>query len=167
MKHTLNPMVFFLGFYLLMKEEKASRKRKNLLYKKLLNREFSPEEFETLYKEFRNAFEMTTRDKFFHTYQWVVWDSCVVFVGCPKGEDGYFRGEKPIQPRIVFEADTMIMKVGRFCDVNVAYVCGDKFFMTQCCYPFYNSFFSIEDVSKGWRYPQLIEATKVAISSLA
>ncbi len=158
--------MLFLGFCLLMKEEKASRKRKNLLYKKVLNREFASEEFETLYKEFRNAFE-TKRIKFFDTYQWFECRYYVVFAGEPGDEEGYSGEGKPIQPNFVFEAERMIVKVG-YSEAILAtfYDWDDDFFMTHDCYPFNNRYLSIKKVSKSRYYHRLMEATKVALQSI-
>lgn len=163
-KECINPSMLFIGFYLLMEEEKASGKRKNVLYKKVLGKTLESEQFKALYEQFRKAFE--TKDVRFHdTYQWFEGDNLVVFAGSPNQYEKRNRCFKAIEPKFIIEENKLIVKLG-IGQADVAGTDGSFFHVSQCCYPFNLWEFPIEKLSKSKRYTQrLLNATKVALES--
>ena len=156
--------MLFVGFYLLKEKEKASR-RKKPLYKKVLGKEFGAEEFENLYKRFREAFE--TKNIHFHdTYQWFSDGDSVTFAGSPERQEESVRFSKPIQPKFILRDNIMTLKVG-CSQADLASFDGEWFHMFQGCYPFYKWGYPIEKVSKSKRYAErLLKATEIALQSL-
>lgn len=164
-KNCINPSMFFIGFYLLMEEEKASGKRKNLLYKKVLGKTLESEQFKAIYEQFRKAFE-TKNVRFHDTYQWFEGDDSVVFAGSPEQYEKRSQFFKAIEPKFIIKENKLTVDLPWGGHAEVAGIDGDSFYTTQCCYPFNLWKFPIKKLSKSKRYTQrLLDATKVALKS--
>lgn len=155
--------MFFLAFFLLMEEEKSSKKRKPL-YKKILNKELSSEQFETLFKKFRNSLE-TKSIRFHETYQWFEVDDSVVFTGTPEQQKERAAFGISIQPKFVLRENNLIAKL----DIGQLQIClcyGNYFGAEQCCWPVYRWDFPIKKISESKRYvPKFKKAIISALQS--
>jgi hypothetical protein len=159
--YSLHPSMFFLAFFLLMEEEKSSKKRKPL-YKKILNKELSSDQFETLFKKFRSSLE-TKSIRFYETYQWFEGDNLVVFTGDPDEERNRSANFTAINPKFLVREETLEVKVV----IGQANICGiDRpyFHTAQGCWPFNMYEFHIKKIRESKRYA--IRFRKAIISAL-
>ncbi len=163
-KYGINPSLLFFGFYLLMEEEKASGKKKDLLYKRVLGETLDSKQFKAMYENFRKAFE--TKDVRFHdTYQWFEGEDSIVFAGSPKRYEERSRFFRAIEPKFILTGNGLFVELG--CgEACVAGTDGNSFYTSQCCYPINLWEFPIEKLSKSKLYAErLLNATKVALES--
>ena len=135
--------MFFLSFILLMEEEKSSMEE-NPLHKKILNRELTSEQFETLFKNFRSSLE-TESIRFYQTYQWFEGDDSVVFAGDPKQEKKRATFYSPINPKFVVSANKLVVKLG-FAQADICGIDGTYFYTGQSCWPVLRWEFPIEEI---------------------
>jgi len=124
--------MFFLAFFMLMKKEIASGKKKNLLHKKILNKELSYQQFEHLFKEFCKNLE-NEDVRFYDAYNWFNVDGSIVFAGTPEQECRRSSVGTYIQPTFVLTESELIVK-----SVNDSYFCFVKdscLCVSQRCWP--------------------------------
>jgi hypothetical protein len=141
--------MFFLAFFLLMEDEKSSKKRKPL-YKKILNKELTSEQFETLFKNFRSSLE--TKSSRFHTnYQWFEVNDSVEFAGTPEEEKKRAALGTPIRPKFFVGEDTLIVKLGDG-ETSICDVYGSFFSTAQSCWPVHRWTFSLAEICESKHY---------------
>lgn len=151
-KYYLNSSAFYYAFYLLMEEEKSSGKKRNLLHKKILNKELTYEQFESLFKEFRKNLQ-TKAIRFYDNYAWFEVDNLVLFAGTPEQEKERAAVGKPIKPSFIVNENGLTAKLG-FAQADLCGACGSYFYNSQSCWPIWMWEFPIVKISKSKRYAQ-------------
>ena len=147
-----------------MKEEKASGKKRNLLHKKILNKELTYEQFESLFKEFRKNLQ-TKSIRFYDNYGWFKVDNSVVFAGTPEQEKERSSVGVPIKPKFVVKEDVLSVKLD-FAQADMCGADGSYFHSSQCCWPIWEWEFPMKKISESKRYaPKFIRAIKLTLQS--
>ena len=133
--------MFILAFFMLMKKEIASGKKKNLLHKKILNKELSYQQFEHLFNEFRSNLQYEDIS-FYDSFHWFIVDNSIVFAGTPDAEKKRFSVGTSVQPRFLLTESELIVKLNvdqnDIYNVNDSYFCFVKdscFCISQRCWP--------------------------------
>ena len=146
-----------------MEEEKSSKKRK-ALHKKILNKELSSEQFESLFKKFRKNLQ-TKAIRFHETYQWFEVQNSILFAATPEQEEKRAAFGTSIQPKFVLTENKLVAKL----DIGQADVCscdGYYFGTAQGCWPVYKWEFPIEKIRKSKRYAlKFKNAIRLALQS--
>ena len=162
----INPTVFFLAFHLLLKDEKKSGKKNDLLSAKILGKELSSEQFEKLFKDFRSELHFEGIS-FYDNYRWFEGDDYVFFAGCPDFETSMSARYNTIHPKFVVKKNSFVLKYGNDQTFEICSICDSRFYNTlQLCWPFVDHEFPFSVVSRSkYLAPQFLAAIKSALQS--